>query len=365
MCKATALFAILLLPQNLPSQQPAEPLLQIVQTTHTAGEFNGVVIITQNGKNLLSIAVGESDPTTHLANTPQTTFRLASLTKQITALLVMQEVASNRLRLDQPAGSYLTGLSPAAAKVTIQQLLQHVSGLPNPGDGPENIVPPFYLRQGEQAADMQKSATGVCSGTPKREPGLSFEYNNCDYIILGAVLTSVTHTSYSDLVRTRIVQPLGLHSWGLWPADPKRAPKTATGGNELPQNPATYGAAGALYGNALDVAKWDHALLTNKLLSKQFTEQMFLADPKLYGEALGSWSYDLPGSSPTLHLVERQGDIGTSRVLNLLLPQYQASIVILANTERADLFDTYSKKGLGYKLAMALNAQLATSVPAK
>ena len=96
--------------------------------------------------------------------------------------------------------------------------------------------------------------------------------------------------------------------------------------------------------------KWDEALLNYKLLSPEATATMFRADPKLYGEALGSWSYDVPGFTPALHVVERQGDIGSTRLLNLVLPETKASIVIIANNERADLFDTYSRKGLGYAL---------------
>ncbi len=80
---------------------------------------------------------------------------------------------------------------------------------------------------------------------------------------------------------------------------------------------------------------------------------MFHADPKLYGEALGSWSYSLPGAAPPLPLVERQGEIGGTRLLSLLIPTRNASLVIIANTERADLFNTYTRKGLGYAILQA------------
>ena len=125
------------------------------------------------------------------------------------------------------------------------------------------------------------------------------------------------------------------------------------GSVEPVQNPATYGAAGALLGNALDVAKWNNALLSHRLLSAEATETMFRADPKLYGEALGSWAYDSEVANPPLHVIERQGDIGSTRLLSLLLPRKKASIVIIANTDRADLFNTYSKKGLGYEALKA------------
>ena len=105
------------------------------------------------------------------------------------------------------------------------------------------------------------------------------------------------------------------------------------------------------------MAKWNSALLTNRLLSAEATEIMFRADAKLYGEALGSWSYDLPGATPPLHLVERQGDIGSTRLLSILIPERKASLVIIANTDKTDLFNTYSRKGLGYELLKLLSRQ--------
>ncbi len=336
-------------------------LHQIVQGAHANGNFDGVVVVSQHGKVVYSEAVGMADRAHAVPMRVNTVFRLASQTKQITALLIMQEVVAGHLELNEAARQVLPELAPSTGRVTILQLLQHVSGLPNPSDGPDNVVPAFYLRSGRDAADNTKSALDFCSGAPKREPGLMFEYNNCDYLVLGALLEKVTGKSYAALVQQRVIEPLKLKSWGVFPADPNRAPQVAVGYSadgtvELPQNVATYGAAGAVYGNALDLAQWDEALLAYKLLPKAATTVMFTADPKLYGEALGSWAYDAKGANGPIRVVERQGDIGGTRLLNNLLPDQSASIVILANTERADLFNTYSKQGLGYELLKVVAA---------
>lgn len=330
---------------------------QVVEATHAKGDFDGVVIVSQHGKVLLAKAVGRADRKAGIAFVPGTVFRLASLTKQVTSLLVMQQVAAGKLRLDERAGDVLPTLAPTVARVTVLQLLQHISGLPNPSEGPENTIPAFYKQQSVRADYNSTTAAGFCSGKPVRDPDERFEYNNCDYIVLGALLEKVTGKPFAQLVHEAVIAPLGLKSWGLF-TDNSVRPVTAKGYLESgkvdePQNPATYGAAGALYGSALDVAKWDTALLTHKLLPAKETERMFHGENNLGGEALGSWSYDLPGASPKLHLVERQGDIGATRLLNLLLPEFDASIVILANTEKADLFNTYSKQGFGYALVKA------------
>ena len=330
---------------------------QVIDAEHAKGAFDGVVVLSQHGKVLLAKAVGEADRTGKIEMRPTTVFRLASLTKQVTSLLVMQQVAAGKLRLDERAGEVLPTLPAASARVTVEQLLQHISGLPNPSEGPENTIPAFYKQLSVTAGYNSTTAAGSCSGEPVRDPDMKFEYNNCDYIVLGALLEEVTGKPFARLVQEKVTTPLGLKSWGVFTGDGTRpiAAKAYTekGDVDEPQNPATYGAAGALYGNALDVAKWDTALLTNKLLPAKETERMFHGENNLGAEALGSWSYDLPGTSPKLHLVERQGDIGATRLLNLLLPEFDGSIVIVANTEKADLFNTYTRQGFGYALVRA------------
>lgn len=334
-----------------------DPVARAVDAAAAQGTFSGVVVVSQGGKVLWSKAVGNSDRAAHKPMREDTVFRLASLTKQVTSLLVMQQVAAGTVRLDEPVSQVLPALPASVGRVTVQQLLQHISGLPNPSEGPENTIPAFYKVSSVPDSYHQATASGFCAGKPVRDPDTKFEYNNCDYIVLGAMLEKITGMTYKQLVMAKVVQPLHLSSWGIF-AGGGTIPATArgymeTGSVDEPQNPATYGAAGALYGNALDVAKWDDALLNHTLLPSRETDIMFHGERNLGGEALGSWSYDLPGTSPAVHLVERQGDIGATRLLNLLLPQFDASIVIVANTERADLFNTYSRQGLGYALVKA------------
>ena len=222
-------------------------LRAIVDKAHTAGTFDGVVVVSHNGQAIFKEAVGLADRVRHIPMTEHTVFRLASETKQVTALLIMQEVSAGRLSLDAPAGQYLHELAPSAGRVGVRQLLQHVSGLANPSDGPDDVVPPFYLRVDRDAGDNTKSALGFCSSSIKREPGQQFEYNNCNYLVLGAILEKVTGKRYAEIVQERVIRPLHLSSWGVLEADSKGAPVLAKGCStdgkeELFQNAATYGA---------------------------------------------------------------------------------------------------------------------------
>ena len=120
------------------------------------------------------------------------TWRWASVTKQVVAILVMKQVEAGTIDLDQPVATYLPAFRSAnAGTATIRNLLQHRAGLPNPADAPE-----FY------SADFKGSRdplTGFCAGPVTGAPGGDWAYNNCDYMVLGAVLEAVTGLSWDKL----------------------------------------------------------------------------------------------------------------------------------------------------------------------
>lgn len=323
---------------------------------HAAGTFDGVVVIARGDHVIYRAAFGEADRAAHVSHRVDEVWRLASLTKQVTALLVMQEVEAGRLALDQPLATALPAFPAHSGAITIRQLLQHTSGLPNPDDGaPDGQVPAFYRRTDPGAGDHARVADTVCGGPP-RAAG-AFAYNNCDYLVLGAILERATGQRYDSLIATRIARLLGV-SFALAGATTPASPVVgylASGAIEPPQNLATYGAGGALSGTADDVIRWSQALLEHRLVSAATTAIMFDGRPEMSMEALGSWAYTLPfpGRAP-LALVERQGAIGGVRLVSLLSPSDGFAIIVLANTERAELFDLWTQRGLPYELARAL-----------
>lgn len=315
---------------------------------------------------------GEADRARRIPIGAATRFRLASLTKTVTAVLVLKAVDEHRLDLDAPLGDRLPGVTPQVRRVTPRQLLQHTSGLANPNDGtPDDRVPPFYARVGAGAGDHQAAARGVCSGPAKAEPGAGFSYNNCDYLVLGALLEQIYKKPFDRLVDERITQPLHL-TWRMAPGtrdarDPVALGYDDKGAPELFQNSVTYGAAGGLIGTVDDVLTFDRALMAGRLLSPARLKDLTTADPKLYGEALSVWSYDLDvGCGRKARVWERQGDIGGTRLVNLMVPAEKTVVVIASNTARDDLFDTYSRKGLGYtylRVALGVSCSGAASPP--
>jgi CubicO group peptidase (beta-lactamase class C family) len=286
-------------------------------------------------------------------------WRWASVTKQVTAALVMQQVDSGRIALDEPVTRYLPDFAgPTGSAVTVRQLLQHTSGLPNPSDTPRDAgMPAFYLGRGPGVGNAA-ATRGYCATTPKRAPGASFEYNNCDYLVLGAILERVTRRPYASLVRAGIAVPLGLHSLRVAGAPRDGAPVLGYEEDGRPEpafNLATFGAAGALSGTARDLLAFDHALAGHRLVSPSSTAEMWRSDPRLGYAALGAWSFPatLRGCAGAVRLIERRGAIGGIQVRNVIAPERGRALIVFTNSAAVEFGEIWQGAGLSHDLLSA------------
>lgn len=288
-------------------------------------------------------------------------WRWASVSKQVTATLVMQEVAAGRLSLDDTLARRLPAFSgPTAGKVTLRMLLQHTSGLPNPDDTPTGAggVPDFYLRT-TPGAGGPADALGFCAGAPKAKPPAAFSYNNCDTIVLGAVLERSSGRPFATLLRERVAMPLKLRSVGL-AQNGRRIPRLTPGlgedgGLEPRIELGAFGPAGAIYGSAEDVLAFDLALLDGRLLGERERAVAWAGDPKLGYVALGVWGFEAPlkGCEGPVRLVERRGEIGGVEVRNLLAPDRGRALVVFADRAGFPFGELWQGRGVGYDLASA------------
>jgi CubicO group peptidase (beta-lactamase class C family) len=360
---------------------PHSKLDRVVQAAESAG-FAGTILVADADRVLYARAVGLADRAAGRAHTLDHGWRWASVTKQVTALLVMQEVEAGRLRLDQPLAEALPGFAgPTARQVTLRQLLQHTSGLPNPEDTPKGAdgVPAFYrpvasapVAQAAAATNPSATATGsagqsanasaalgYCAGSGARPPGAPFAYNNCDYLVLGAVLERVTGLSYAALVERQLAGPLGLASLRVLPRG-ATAPTPvvgylASGAPEPAFDIGTYGAAGALHGTADDLLAFDRALLDGRLLTPASRIALWAGDPKLGYAALGAWVFPatIEGCAAPVRLVERRGAIGGIQVRNVLVIERGVSVIVFTNREAVDFGEVWQRQGLTYALLRA------------
>lgn len=284
-----------------------------------------------------------------------TTWRWASVTKQITAVMVMQQVAAGRIGLDQPVTRYLPDFAGAdGGRITIRQLLQHRSGLPNPDDSAPGTdgFSSFYLAGFKGSRDPLR---GYCAGPPKGAPGGQWSYNNCDYLLLGAVLERVTGKSWAALFRERIARPARLKQVGVYPGERWSRFGTIEGKREPPIDLASFGAAGAVWGAPKDLLRFDAALMTGKLLPAGQLAELWRGDPALGYMALGQWSFTAPlkGCAAPVRIVERRGGIGGIEVRNFILPDLKIAVAVFSQAAPFDFGEIWQGKGFSHDLLAA------------
>ena len=308
--------------------------------------FAGMVLLSEGGKVTLEQGFGTKVPQRMVrARTPSDflptdQWRWASVTKQITATIAMQDVAAGRIDLDAPITNYLPDFKgPTAKRITMAMLLGHTSGLPdsNAGDG-------AAFRPGARVLP-----DAVCAGPVRDQPGASFFYDNCDYIVAGRVLEAVNRKPYAQLLAERITRPLGMTSVRL--AGPNVA-GVEGGKPEAPVNLAAFGAAGAITGTIRDLWRFDQALIDGKLLPAAARAKLWEGRPQYGYAAFSQWVYQVPLRSceGPQRIVERRGAIGGVQVRNFILPDRNIVLIAMTNRDDTEFGELWQGKGLGFEL---------------
>lgn len=284
-------------------------------------------------------------------------WRWASVTKQLVATLVMQEVDRGTVTLDTPIRAYAPALKVANAdRVTLRQLLQHTSGLPNDYDGPFNAAGTSPLLFERSAPVPGPGIKAICAGPAKAEPGARFEYNNCDTEVAGAVLEAVTGMPVAKLLETRLFVPLGMRDVRLLKAgDPAgHTGYFADGSGDDFIDVGRYGAAGGVAGPPEMLVRFDQALLAGRLMSPAARAEMWKGEPRFSSSALAQWAYSVPlkGCAAPVDLVERRGSIGGIEIRNVIAPALGRIVIAFADRP-VDFGEPWQGKGLTYDLLSA------------
>lgn len=292
-------------------------------------------------------------------------WRWASVTKQVIAVLVMQEAARGTIDLDQPLARYLPAFaSPNARAITVRQLLRHQTGLPNPDDTPANAegVPAFYAPGYQGSRDP---LTGYCAGPVKGEPGKDWAYNNCDYMVAGALLEAVTGKSWQDLVSQRLNIPfkelgqsfrlsrlIGMNNITASPPASEVWPGTVAGKPEPAFDPASYGAAGGLSAPVSDLLWFDIYLAAGKLLPPEAMAELWDGQPELGYLALGQWAFEAPlkGCPAPVRIIERRGAIGGVQVRNFILPETEMALAMFTDSAEFDFGEIWQGAGFSHEM---------------
>jgi D-alanyl-D-alanine carboxypeptidase len=352
-CALTALV------QSVNADSASASSLDHVVSGAAANGFSGVVAVSDQSAVIYSRATGLADRALQKPHEVSAPWRLASFTKQVVATLAMQEVDKGRLKLDAPIAQTLLALSATpAGQVTLRQLLQHTSGLPNPDAQTEasDAVPAYYRTLNPPVPGTVPSA---CIGDLLSAPGEQFSYNNCDYLVVSAMIEHVTASTLPRLIETRIARPAGARGLGIYrTADD--GPRGVIGYDDKDTvEPAfhieNYGGAGALYGTPDDVLAFDRHLMAGRLVTKASRTMLWRGEPRFGFAALGAWSFEatLAGCPKPVQLVERRGEVGGIQLRNVLAPELGLALVALTNSQKVSFGEVWQGQGLLHDLLSA------------
>jgi CubicO group peptidase (beta-lactamase class C family) len=262
----------ILLGASLSAQTP-DPVDQYVQQEMQKRQIPGLaLLVVRNGQMVKSQGYGYSNVELQVPVKPETIFQSGSVGKQFTATAVMMLVEEGKLSLDDSLTKFFPDAPPAWKNVKVRHLLSHTGGFT---DYPKN----FDFRRDYTEDDLLKIVQGVALAYP---PGSSWAYSNLGYLTLGILIHRVTGRFYGDFLHDRIFQPLGMNTRIINEADiiPSRAAgyrlvKGQLKNQEWVAPTVNTTADGSLYFNILDLAKWDAALYTEKLLKRSSLDQMW------------------------------------------------------------------------------------------
>ena len=311
---------------------------QILSNAYPANTPGAAVLVSKDGKVVFRKGYGLADVEKKVPIQPDMIFRLGSITKQFTAVGILKLVDQGKIALDDEITKFLPDYPTQGKKITIEHLLTHTSGIKS------------YTGMASFGSIMRKDVTpielvDIFKNEPMDfEPGTQWRYNNSGYVLLGVIIEKVSGKSYAQFLQETIFKPLGMkHTfYGTEEASiPNRALGHTGDGKEFsysaPMSMTLPYAAGALESNVDDLAIWNHAMASGKLLKPATWKRAFTpytlstGKPTTYGYGLEF--EQLQGEE----VIEHGGGINGFITMGYWLPKQKVFVAILTNQDSAEV----------------------------
>jgi len=298
-----------------------------------ANDFSGTILVASQGKPIVAKGYGFANIEWQIPNTPNTKFRIGSITKQFTSMLIMQLREQGKVKLEDSVCVYVMPCPETWKPVTIHHLLTHTSGIPT-------YTGIASWRESNMVPKTIDQMVAIFRDLPLQWiPGEKYEYNNSGYFLLGIVVEKASGKKYERALEDMILKPLGLTDTGYdWTKTiiPRRAAGYSGRGEQLsntaPLDMQQPYSAGSLYSTVEDLLKWDQALYTEKLLPAAAKQLMWtpFKDNYAYGWIIGQPAPGLFGGHK--RIVHSGGINGFSSVI-VRLPEPNVTTIVLANSD--------------------------------
>jgi len=306
----------------------------VVAPHYKAGEPGATLIVVKDGKTLLRKAYGMADVGNEVTMKPGATMRLGSITKQFTGVAILLLAEEGKLSVSDPITKFLPDYPTQGKNITIEHLLTHTSGIVS------YTSKPNFREQSNKHMSVTQMIDYFKNDPLQFEPGTRHVYNNSGYFLLGAIIEKVSGQSYATFVEQRIFTPLGMrHS--AYEGQERELSQRAAGhskdkGNFQPAASLSMSlpyAAGSLVSTVDDLARWDAAVSSGKLLKAASWAQAFkpyiLADGKSTNYGYG-WSVSKLRGAPAL---SHGGGINGFSTYALRIAEKNIYVALLSNAD--------------------------------
>jgi CubicO group peptidase (beta-lactamase class C family) len=227
------------------------------------------LVVVKNGQIVKAAGYGFADIDRKIPATPDTVYKIGSISKQFIAAGILLLMQDGRLALDDPIGKYLDGTPEAWKRITIRHLLTHTSGLIRESPG----FSPFKV---QNDADLLEAAY---SKPLLFAPGTKWTYSNIGYVALAEIIARASGRPWSEFIHERIFKPANMTMTFPTNVKPSGAPLALGYAGDANRRKAddwpAVRASGAFYSTVLDLAKWDAVLHTDAVLSHTIRKQMW------------------------------------------------------------------------------------------
>ena len=271
---ASLAFCFLLSGHVARAAQPVDVVARVVRAEMVKQHIPGLaLLVSRNGVPIRKQGFGLANVELNVPVKPETIFQSGSIGKQFTATAVMLLVEEGKISLNDPLSKYFDSGPSWWKDVTIRELLSHTAGFT---DYPKD----FELRKDYTEDELLKTVAGI---PPAYLPGTDWAYSNLGYVTLGILIHKVSGEYFGDYLQERVFKPLGMSTTRIV-SEADIIPNRAAGyrfekgqikNQDWVSPSANSTADGSLYFTILDLAKWDAALYTNKILKESSKREMW------------------------------------------------------------------------------------------
>lgn len=335
---AFSFSSLLLIYCSSPLKKEVDSLFSIYAGKNVPG---AALLIIKDGKPLLKKCYGMADVERQIPVTEQTNFRLASVTKQFTAMCIMMLVERGKLSYDQPLTEIFPNFPCYGKTITIRHLLNHTSGLFDY----ESLIPDTAT---SQVLDKDVLQMMMSQDSTYFLPGSQYRYSNSGYAVLAMIVEQVSGQRFAQFLKENIFEPLGMNMTVAYQLGVSEVSHRAYGyANEnrqlVPKDQSLTSAVlgdGGIYSSIEDLFKWDQALYNQRLVRTETLQQAFTPGVLKDGTKL---DYGFGWRIDSYRGVKRQHHTGQSCGFATIIQRYPEknfSIIILTNRNEPMLNQT-------------------------